>query len=314
MALSTAWNADGRFTTRGLLATLAGMGLREIELSYHCTAAEVREYAAACRPMGVRVVSVHNFCPVPEDAPTGRARSEALLLSSPDEGERRRAVEATRRSLGTAALFGARALIVHLGRVEMPCRTRELIGLYRKGLRGTRRWRALRVWMHERRAVAVRPYLDAALRSLEELCGAAADTGAALAVENRFYHREIPSCDDLREILRKFAGGPVGYWHDTGHAQVMENLGFCRHEEYLDAAGAALRGFHVHDALLCRDHLPPPCGVVDFSRLAGRAVSWVVEVSPAHGVAAVARCVRFLEREFKVPGAAGGGASDGAQA
>ncbi len=240
-ALSTAWNADGRYTARGLLATLARMGLREIELSYQCGPVEVRDYASACRAMGFRVVSVHNFCPVPENAPAGRARSEALLLSSLDEGERRRAVEATRRSIETAAGLGAGTLILHLGRVEVSCRTRELIGLYRAGLRGTPRWESILGRMRAQRAAKRGPHFSAALRSLDELCGAASDAALALAVENRFYHREIPSYGELREILRRFAGGPVGYWHDIGHAQVMENLGFCRHEEYLDAAGAVLR-------------------------------------------------------------------------
>jgi sugar phosphate isomerase/epimerase len=306
-ALSTSWNADGRFTARGLLASLAGIGLREVELSYHCTAAEVREYDAGCRAMGIRVVSVHNFCPVPEAAPARRARSEALLLSSPDAGERRGAVEATKRSIATAASLGARVLIVHLGRVEVPSRTRELIRLYREGLKSTRRYRALIVRMAVQRAAGARRFFDNAVRSLDDLCAAAADAGVVLAVENRFYHSEVPSCEELRELRRRFDGGPVGYWHDIGHAQVMENLGFCRHEEYLDAAGGTLRGFHIHDVLLCEDHLPPSCGMVDFSRFAGRmgrGVLRVVELSPMHGVAAVERGVRFMERVLEDSGAA----------
>lgn len=300
-ALSTSWNADGRFTTRGLLTTVAGFGLGGIELSYHCTPAGVREYEAACRSMGIRVVSVHNFCPVPEAVRAGRGRSEALLLSSPDALERRSAVDATRRSIATAAALGAGVLIVHLGRVEIPSRTRDLVRLYREGMISSGRACALKARMNAGRAAAAARFFDNAVRSLDELCGAAARAGVVLAVENRFYDREIPSCGELREILRRFAGGPVGYWHDIGHAQVMENLGFCRHEEYLDAAGAALRGFHIHDVLLCEDHLPPSSGMVDFTRFAGRAEAGalqVIEVAPMHGAAAVERGVRFTERMF----------------
>jgi sugar phosphate isomerase/epimerase len=320
IALSTSWNADGRFTVRGLLTALAGIGLREIELSYHCTAAEVREYSAGCRAMGIRVVSVHNFSPVPESAQARRARSEALLLSSPDAGERRSAVEATKRSIATAASLGARVLIVHLGRVEVPCRTRELIRMYREGLKTTPRYRTLSAQAAAGRAASARRFFDNAVKSLDDLSAAAADAGVVLAVENRFYHREIPSCEELRELRRRFDGGPVGYWHDIGHAQVMENLGFCRHEEYLDAAGGALRGFHIHDVLLCEDHLPPPCGMVDFSRFAGcmgRGALKVVELSPMHGIAAVERGVRFMERVLGDSGAAqaaGKGEAHGATA
>lgn len=297
-ALSTSWNADGRFTTRGLLTAVASLGLNEIELSYHCTPAEVREYETACRAAGVRVVSVHNFCPVPEAVRAGRGRSEALLLSSADAGERRRAVEATKRSIATAAVLGAKVLIVHLGRVEIPSRTRDLIRLYREGGARTGRFRAIAERMKAQRAAHAGPYFDNALRSLDELCGEAGRAGVVLAVENRFYHREIPSCEELGGLLRRFGGGCVGYWHDIGHAQVMENLGFARHEEYLGAAGGRLRGYHMHDVLLCEDHLPPSRGMVDFRRFAVPEGLRVIEVAPYHGLAEVERGVRFIERIF----------------
>ncbi len=306
-AFSTSWNADGRFTARGLLTALSSIGLREIELSYHCTAAEVREYRAACRSMGVRVVSVHNFCPVPDAAPAGRSRSEALLLSSADGAERRGGVEATKRSIATAASLGAGVLVVHLGRVEVPSRTRDLIRLYRRGLKATMGYRAIADRMRVQRAARAGGYFDNALRSLEELSAEACRAGVLLAVENRFYHREIPSCEELGGLLRRFEGGNVGYWHDIGHAQVMENLGLARHEEYLDAAGGGLRGFHIHDVLLCEDHLPPSRGMVDFSRFAARGGLRVIELAPMHGLAEVERGVRCAERFF----GSGRGAGEG---
>lgn len=298
LALSTSWNADGRFTARGFCAAVRSLGLAAIELSYRCIPAEIREFGECCRETGLRVASVHNFCPVPEESPPGRARSEALLLSSPDGAERRRAVEATRRSIATAASLGARALIVHLGRVEGPAGTRELIRLYREGRRGDPRYRSAKEALETRRARRARPHFENAVRSIEELAGELTASGVILAVENRYYYGEIPSCAEVRSIREAFAGGPVGYWHDIGHAQVMENLGFGRHEDYLDAAGDMLCGFHIHDVLLCRDHLPPGQGMVDFSRFAGRMARGamnVIELGPAHGMEDVGRGVGFLK-------------------
>ena len=52
-----------------------------------------------------------------------------------------------------------------------------------------------------------------------------------LGVENREALEEIPIDSDFRTFFREFASPTVGYWHDTGHAQIKENLGFVNHEE-----------------------------------------------------------------------------------
>ncbi|MDD5557692.1 MAG: TIM barrel protein [bacterium] len=292
LAFSTSWNADGRFTPRGLLTTVRGFGFGAIELSYFHREDEVRALLSGARETGLRIASVHNFCPLPPGPEARRARSEVLLLSSLDDRERREAVERTRRSIDTAAAAGAAVLVMHLGRVEVAPGTRTLIGLYRAGRKGSREYGAVRGRLERRRAGRARRHLDQVFRSLDALCPAAAGAGVTLAVENRFHYREIPSYDECREILDRFSGAAVGYWHDVGHAQVMENLGFPAHEEWLGAAGGRLRGFHIHDALLCEDHMPPGDGMVDFARLGPYArpdVEWVLELSPAHPPQAVAR-------------------------
>jgi sugar phosphate isomerase/epimerase len=218
-----------------------------------------------------------------------------------EETERQAAIEATRRSIDTAAACGARSLILHLGRVEIPSLTRELIELYRCGREASKTYDDMRNRMVKDRMVSARPYFEKALLSLEALCPAAERAGISLAVENRFYHREIPSLDECREIMERFKGGPVSYWHDVGHAQVMEDLGFCRQEDYLDTAGEGLSGFHIHDVLQCQDHLPPSYGTVDFSRLKKywrRRRPLVIELSLSSDGASVARGVEFARREL----------------
>ena len=91
------------------------------------------------------------------------------------------------------------------------------------------------------------PHLDAVLRSLDRLNGAAARRGLLLGVENRFHPHEIPSHGETGAILREFDGGAVRYWHDVGHALNHERLGILTQEAWLEAYGPRLAGTHLHD-------------------------------------------------------------------
>jgi sugar phosphate isomerase/epimerase len=58
------------------------------------------------------------------------------------------------------------------------------------------------------------------------------------------------------------------YWHDTGHAQIKENLGFILHAMQLESLADRLLGFHIHDVQFpARDHCPPGSGMIDFAAL-----------------------------------------------
>jgi len=301
LAFSTSWNADGKLTPRGLLTTLRELGVRAIELSYQHTEKEVDAISTCCRSLRIGIVSVHNFCPLPPVPNRGRSLSEILLLSSLEEAERQAAVEATRRSIDSAAACGARALIVHLGRVEIPSFTRDLIELHLRGQERSKRSQELRDRMVKERARSARRYFEKALLSLEALCSDASRAGVLLAVENRFYYREIPSLGECRKIMERFRDGPIAYWHDIGHAQIMENLGFWRQEEYLETAGDKLCGFHIHDVRRFQDHLPPSYGTVNFTRFKkywNPRVPAVIELSPANDTAAVARGIGYALREL----------------
>jgi len=73
-----------------------------------------------------------------------------------------------------------------------------------------------------------------------------------------------------REEAVSFAveGGLVGYWHDVGHAEVNQRLGFTPHEEWLSRFGDRMIGIHLHDVLGIRDHRPPGKGDVNWNMVA----------------------------------------------
>jgi hypothetical protein len=60
----------------------------------------------------------------------------------------------------------------------------------------------------------------------------------------------------------------LGYWHDFGHSQIKENLGFLDHAEWLGTIAPHAFGCHVQDCIWpAQDHQPPFTGDVDLEKL-----------------------------------------------
>jgi sugar phosphate isomerase/epimerase len=69
----------------------------------------------------------------------------------------------------------------------------------------------------------------------------------------------------METILKRYDSSLIGYWHDTGHGQIRQNLGFISYRLWLDKLAPRLAGLHIHDVLPpARDHLMPPKGKMDF--------------------------------------------------
>jgi sugar phosphate isomerase/epimerase len=152
------------------------------------------------------------------------------LLSSPDEDERSKAVAYSIKTIEHAHDHGARAVVLHLGKVDMPDRTEDFFELYRHGLIGE--GEGLKFFQEQRaiRQARKKRNIDAVLASLEVLNKEAVNRGVVLGIENRFHFHEVPDFEEIGHILREFKGGNIRYWHDVGHARVQENLGLTSQE------------------------------------------------------------------------------------
>jgi len=192
-----------------------------------------------------------------------------LSLSSLEANEREEAVSFAKKTIDLASQVGARAVVLHMGEVPIDLSLdHELRRLYQQNLTQSEKYNEVKRGLTHQRISKAPPHLEAARKSLEELSEYTQDKGIMLGVETRFYFHEMPNIDEMEELLRQVEGGLVGYWHDVGHAEVNQRLGFTLHEEWLSRFGDRMIGIHLHDVLGIRDHRPPGKGDVNWNMVA----------------------------------------------
>ncbi len=146
-------------------------------------------------------------------------------------------------------------------------------------------------------------HTDALLFSLNRLMSHAERQGVMLGLENRVHYHELPTPDVFETLLSEFKGGPVGYWHDTGHARTNELLGIIESGALLEAFGENLIGMHWHDARGLEDHLPPGQGEIDFNALKPyiqEDLPLVIELKPGTSHHEVKNSIQFTKDYLKV--------------
>lgn len=257
IGLSTSWNGPGHSPDQ-LIDEARGLGFRRLEAYAHFTSDALQ---ALAQRAAIEIASLHAPCPVP---------SPGLgdWLASTSDAERARAVDAHKRTIDAAVALGARAIVIHLGNTGVATRQPALFATIAQHGRESPEHLALRDRAWQERQAARGPHLSAALESIRALGEHAAGSGVRLGVEVRDGYHEIPSLDEIAEVLGACDGLPVGYWHDAGHGAKQEYLGFARHEAFLERYGDRLVGMHIHDTRSGRDHLAPGRGDTDFAMLA----------------------------------------------
>lgn len=301
LSLSTSWNAHRASGAEELVFEIKELGFEAIELSFNLTSETVKGVERLVKAREISVTSAHNFCPIPDGLRREEALPDCYSMSSLDEEERNLSVKFTQRTIDTAASLGARVVVLHCGRVEMEDKTRALIELYNQGKNDTPGFKALRKSLVDERASKAKAYLEQTLKSLDTLTGYADKRGIALGIENRFYYREIPCIEEIYRILNTFAGSTTGYWHDVGHAWIMDKLGLGKYQDHLDSYSKQLLGIHLHDLRGCQDHNPPGAGEFDFKRLTPYLKKETLKVIEAHHPATaedLKKSKKFLEDVF----------------
>lgn len=261
--ISTAWNARHAPDAECMIDQILDIGFTRIELNFTLTHRDVCDIISMRQRKGIVITSLHNYCPIPEGVDPKDASPDYYSLSSIDMEERGKAIDATKTTIETARDLDAKAVVLHLGKVEIKDRTRELAAT----LDDKANYKRVKERMVEERSQKARPYFEMASLSLSELLPVAKAHDIKLGIENRYYYNEIPSIDEMQILLDHFKDDSIGYWHDTGHAQIFQNIGMFDHRDYLERYASRMIGVHLHDITGPHDHRAPLQGTFDFSVL-----------------------------------------------
>lgn len=299
LALSTMFAQQARFDDGAeFVRAAAEAGYDAIEVS-HSTAESKLRQVLAMRDV-LPVTSVHQPAPWVRHS-DGRGNQKANLASV-DEDERRLAVAFAAESIRWAAEIGARRSVVHLGAVtdvaEQFDEELEMRRMFDSGRAGEPRFAELREAAVARRAQSAEAHVEAARKSLVELVRLAEPHRIAVGIENRYHYHEIPHPDEYEVLLDGFTAEQAGYWHDTGHAEVLHRLGFIDRHAWLSRLSSRCVGAHLHDVLGIGDHRAPGDGDVDWGYIAEGLAglpSYTLEINQHQPDELVAAAPKFLE-------------------
>lgn len=265
-SLSSCWNSHRHNDGRAMLREIRDLGFEYAELSHGTRISLLPGILEAVDAGEIKISSVHNFCPLPMGVNT--SAPNLYQFSAERDRERDLAFRYTVKSIETAARVKAPLVVLHLGSVEMKSYTEKLLELAQRGEKNTPKYERLCAELDQKREARKGPYFERTKEFLKKVLPEAESRGIKLGAENREALEELPFESDFHFMFRELTSPNLGYWHDTGHAQIKENLGFIVHQMHLESLRERLFGFHIHDVEFPgRDHRPPGCGTVDFKSL-----------------------------------------------
>lgn len=265
-SFSTCWNSHRHTDGRAMLREVRELGFDYAELSHGTRISLVPGILEAVDAGEIKISSLHNFCPLPLGV--NHSAPNLHTFSAETGRERELALRHTLKTLEFAERVKAPLVVLHLGRIEMKDYTGRLRDLSAAGRSESPQYRALCAEADEKRERKKKLFVERAHGLLRQLVPESEKRGLRLGIENREALEELPLDSDFQFLFAEFASPAVAYWHDTGHAQIKENLGFIVHVMQVESLLDRLAGFHLHDVQPPgRDHCAPGSGMVDFAAL-----------------------------------------------
>jgi len=285
-AVSTRWNATHHRSGEEMVDEILSLGVRHVELGYDTRLDLLPGITSRIEEGAIDVVSVHNYCPVPMGVPKGHP--ELWTFATPDKRAFDMAVQHTLRTMQFAAEVGAGIVVIHCGYVQMKRpSTHDLMDYIQMDQQNSQRYEKVFMKFIKQREKRANRHLDHIYKALDILLPQAEALNVRMGLENLPTLEAIPNEEEMSFLLQQFQSPWLKYWHDLGHAQIRENLGYINHVKWLERIAPHLGGMHIHDVShKLRDHVMPPHGDLGLQRYAPFArpeLPLVIEPSPRSG-------------------------------
>ncbi|MEY2493102.1 MAG: hypothetical protein QOH24_2053 [Verrucomicrobiota bacterium] len=300
IAFSTSWNSGRHTSGEEMLREIKALGFDLIELGHGIRLSLLPGIQKMFDAGEVRFSSLHNFCPLPVEVLT--ASPDCYEMSASDPRDRQRALKQTLQTIDLAEQLHARFVILHLGSVSMHSITDELIVLAQKGKLLSRHYVRKKIDAVRKREKRAQAPLERVKECLRPIVAHAAAKNVRLGLEGRRGYERIPSEREVPELLDEIAAPHVGYWHDMGHIQIKENLGFLDHAEWLLKIASRTFGCHMQDVKWPgQDHQAPFLGDMNLdplTRMLPPDCQIVWELGPRRSTEEIERSLAIWKEHF----------------
>jgi sugar phosphate isomerase/epimerase len=249
-----------------MLREVRDLGFEYAELSHGTRISLMPGILDAVNAGEIKISSLHNFCPLPMGV--NNSAPNLYQFTAESDRERDSAIKHTLKTLEFATRVKAPLVVLHLGSVEMKDYSGKFKEMLERGEKASTKYEKLVAELVKIREAKKGRFVERLYASLRKVIPEAEARGLKLGCENREALEELPFEDDFALLFRELSSPVMTYWHDTGHAQIKENLGFIQHAQHLQTYSERLSGFHIHDVQPpARDHCAPGSGSVNFAAL-----------------------------------------------
>ncbi len=286
-ALSTNWNNQRLNDGAAIADEAIALGFDALELGFHTMPEQLAGFKS--RLDQIPVDSVHAYTPVPMGAPSGSPELYQLLVKSEDVRAHARFL--LKKTFECSAELGAKAVVFHTGYVDLMTFFRsygETALTYRLKQAGydktNKVYKKFLFKSLELREKRGRKMFDMFRREMDGLIPDLEKYNLLLGLENLPRVEGFPNLCEAEIIAKEYAGAPVRFWLDTGHAHKRFSYGVSQSvAEIAGRLGEAVCGMHLNDIKdFHDDHREPGWGNVDFAGLKDFANRDILRVFEPH--------------------------------
>ena len=278
IALSTMWHVDQKTPFNQTFTDGRMAGFPRVELNHRVNPDLFKQWDKN----KFYIPTVHDPCPATISG--DEIKTEDINISSLNESKRIKGVDLVKQTIDTGLMLGSRSVVVHPGMIMCDYGPETVLRkMYEQGLKGTSEYETLKGQMIAFRNKTAPAHVNQVLKSLNEIIEYARPTGLEVGLENRYHFYDIPFIDEMQSLLDLCNEDWYGFHYDVGHGQVLSELGFGDHEEWLKRYAKRMIGVHLHDVKGVTDHQLPGRGDVDFNMIAPyipQTANLTMEVNP----------------------------------